>query len=112
MPYKNKEDRNIYAKNHYNKNKDRYILRNKKQRNAILDFISNIKSWKSCKDCWNIYPNCAMDFDHLSDKEFNISASARKWFSKEKILKEISKCELVCSNCHRIRTFKRLSEVE
>lgn len=28
----------------------------------------------------------------------------------ERLLKEISKCELVCANCHRIRTYKRLKE--
>ena len=28
--------------------------------------------------------------------------------SKEAILEEIAKCDLICANCHRIRTAKQL----
>jgi len=47
------------------------------------------------------------EFDHLRDKAFNISAKLvyRSW---EAILTEIKKCEVVCANCHRRRTGRRL----
>jgi hypothetical protein len=48
-----------------------------------------------------------MDFDHLKDKEMNLSDMIRRGFGKKKILAEVAKCELVCANCHRLRTFKR-----
>ena len=48
-----------------------------------------------------------MDFDHIEDKSFNIS-SALNLQNFEDIKKEIEKCEVVCSNCHRSRTYNRL----
>lgn len=58
-----------------------------------------------CTDCNNNFPPCALDFDHLMNKQNLVSSL---WNRKESvILEEISKCELVCANCHRIRTFNR-----
>jgi hypothetical protein len=49
-----------------------------------------------------------MQWDHLpgSEKLGDISTGMR-WLSRAQILEEIAKCELVCANCHAIRTFKR-----
>lgn len=58
-----------------------------------------------CMDCGQRYPYYVMDFDHREDKEFTISK--RRAYSIEKLLAEIAKCDVVCSNCHRIRTFNR-----
>lgn len=85
---------------------------------------SNLKNWKDrlreeidalksqpCKDCGNKFPPCCMDFDHLdgATKVNNISTMiTTRVASREKIYEEIDKCELVCSNCHRIRTHNRL----
>ncbi len=49
-----------------------------------------------------------MDFDHLRDKKSKKSAvglMAMQEHSMKVILEEIAKCEVVCSNCHRIRTY-------
>ncbi len=72
--------------------------------------IDELKS-KPCTDCGYSFPSCCMDFDHLdgATKINNISAMINnRRASKEKIYQEIGKCELVCSNCHRIRTHNRL----
>ena len=59
-------------------------------------------------DCGITYPYFVMDFDHVEgEKKFNISIAANKLRSMKLILEELSKCELVCSNCHRIRTMNR-----
>lgn len=49
-----------------------------------------------------------MDFDHLPqyEKLFNIG-SPSNWTSLYRVKQEIAKCEVVCSNCHRIRTWER-----
>jgi len=50
-----------------------------------------------------------MDFDHLpgEDKVKYISKMVARSWSLAKIDAEIAKCELVCANCHRIRTARR-----
>jgi hypothetical protein len=57
-------------------------------------------------DCGGTFRYWQMDFDHLRDKSFNIGESARVK-ELEQVKKEIEKCELVCANCHRTRTFNR-----
>jgi len=49
-----------------------------------------------------------MDFDHLRDKKYNISNMVCSDYGVA-LMEEIEKCELVCANCHRIRTQKRLN---
>ena len=53
-----------------------------------------------------------LDFDHLRDKEFNVAYGLhyRAW-SKVLAEMEMEKCEVVCSNCHRRRTARRLGTV-
>lgn len=60
-----------------------------------------------CVDCGKTFPPCVMDFDHLdpSTKIQRVSWMHRN--SVKKIIAEIDKCELVCSNCHRLRTYNR-----
>lgn len=51
-----------------------------------------------------------MDFDHLpgTDKVCSVSSFARAGkYSEQELIDEIAKCEVVCSNCHRQRTFHR-----
>ena len=55
-----------------------------------------------------LFPAWAMDFDHVSgDKRFEVSRAKR--LGRRSILAEASKCEIVCANCHRDRTHKRLT---
>lgn len=62
----------------------------------------------SCKDCMKEYPPHVLDFDHVikGSKKFNISQYNRK-ANKSTLINEINKCEIVCSNCHRVRTHNR-----
>lgn len=74
------------------------------KRKAIINKAKDVP----CADCNVKYPPHIMDFDHIEDnKLFNISDG---WFnaSLAVIQAEIEKCEVVCANCHRDRTFKRL----
>lgn len=47
-----------------------------------------------------------MDFDHREDKKFSISQKAY-FGARKQVLDEIKKCDVVCSNCHRERTYQR-----
>jgi len=48
-----------------------------------------------------------MDFDHLRDKRMTIALMASSGYRLEVLKEEVGKCELVCANCHRDRTYKR-----
>lgn len=104
-----KHSRKDTYKQHYEKNKSEYINRAKSRKEKILSEnrinMFNLLSNSSCKDCGETNP-IVMEFDHLSDKQYNISRMMQDHFW-ERILEEISKCEIVCCNCHRIRTSKR-----
>lgn len=73
------------------------------------DKVRAIKESMPCADCGLRYPAAVMDFDHLdaSEKTDAVSQMIRRVLTWETIEAEIAKCELVCSNCHRIRTWNR-----
>jgi len=61
---------------------------------------------KPCTDCGKTYPTFVMQFDHIgSDKVKDVSKL--KAHKRELLLAEIAKCEVVCANCHAIRTHNR-----
>ena len=64
--------------------------------------LTNLKESISCSACGEYHPSCCMDYHHLNPnaKEKGVSQmiQANSW---QKIEEEISKCVLVCSNCHR-----------
>lgn len=96
-----------YCKDHYQNNKDYYANRNKALKARNKEFLDKFKSETPCADCNKTYPPCVMDFDHLNGDEKLIEISKMLNYSRPGLEKEIAKCELVCSNCHRIRTWVR-----
>ena len=71
--------------------------------------LATIKEDSGCMDCGESN-HIVLDFDHLKDKKYNISRMIHDGFSWAAIKKEIAKCEVVCANCHRIRTHDRLTK--
>lgn len=66
-----------------------------------------LKKTLACLDCgnsdWRV-----LDFDHVADnKDDSVSNMLKNGHSWDTIEAEIAKCEPVCSNCHRIRTYER-----
>lgn len=100
---------NEVSKKHYNDNKASYQKRIKERKQQLRAFIQELKTDKPCKDCGIVYHYYVMEFDHLGDKDFEIASAANRGLSMETIEREISKCDLVCANCHRTRTFNRLT---
>lgn len=71
----------------------------------VRAWLDDIKASTPCSDCGNQYPAVCMDFDHVGDdKKKDVARMVGDGYSKSAILEEIEKCELVCANCHRIRT--------
>lgn len=93
---------------YYQKNKERFADHRKANRSRARQFILDYKKDNACVDCGECYPHYVMDFDHITDdKDRNISRLINAQASNARLLIEIAKCELVCSNCHRERTWKR-----
>ena len=62
---------------------------------------------KPCMDCDGKFPPECMDFDHRPGEKKLFSVGVFKRIASKKLEAEIAKCDLVCSNCHRIRTTTR-----
>ena len=78
---------------------------NTTQREALREKMLEYLESHPCQDCGNTDVR-VLEFDHRdpSDKADDVSALMRKRISWALILNEISKCDVVCANCHRIRT--------
>jgi len=81
----------------------------KKLRLKTKDFIDDFKKNRQCTKCGDkrFY---VLDFHHISNKEFEIAMAHSRGISKERLLKELDKCELLCANCHRELHYKEKLE--
>lgn len=75
------------------------------RREKLAKLNRKLKEGKPCTDCGIIYPFFVMQFDHLDGSD-KVTTVSRLW-SEKTIIEEASKCELVCANCHAIRTYVR-----
>ena len=99
-----KEYAHNYHLTHLQSRRQKNIDRRIKNRELIKEYKD-----APCLDCGIKYPPYVMDFDHVSgDKKFRVSQVMRA-ASLDDMKNEMSKCELVCANCHRIRTARRIT---
>lgn len=84
------------------------VYKNKQRKSKNRDIVHRIKS-QACTLCQICFDPYAMDFDHLdpTQKINNVSQMIRIGYGIDKILKEIDKCQLLCSNCHRMVEYSR-----
>lgn len=100
-----------YFKQYYKKNKET-ILGGQTARWRLAQKFLNEQKMKPCIDC-GFTPRVPdqMDFDHVrGEKHEALSRMAARGCGIERIKSEIEKCELVCANCHRLRTYERRHE--
>lgn len=79
---------------------DKARARNRERYQLFSERITQIKAQKGCYYCIETEPVC-LEFHHLdpSQKDFVLSGGAtRSW---NKIVAEIDKCIVLCSNCHK-----------
>jgi hypothetical protein len=96
-----KECRKNYHREHYLKNKEKYIKNTQNYKNIIIEWFINEKKKLKCKKCgenkfW------LLDFHHRESKEKDIEISKlARIGSKKRLIEEMKKCDVLCSNCHR-----------
>lgn len=78
-----------------------------RRRDARGDLIAKIKA-APCMDCGGVFASCAMHFDHRpgTGKMFNIGERFAS-VAEDVLVEEIAKCDVVCANCHAVRTHTR-----
>ena len=99
------------TRNHYKQNKSQYIVRSMRANRARRKYLQQLKS-RPCADCGVQYPYYVMDFDHREGEEKLFEMNRISYVSMSALKKEIEKCDLVCANCHRERTYQRVMERE
>jgi hypothetical protein len=78
-----------------------------------MEFIRGLKTNRPCMDCGVVYPYYVLEFDHVRGmKKFPISNVSGGELSLRALRIEVAKCDLVCANCHRERTFSRIRNEE
>lgn len=97
-----KECHRAKNKSHYDNNKNLYIQSSNKYRKLYVNWFNEIKSNLKCEQCGENHIS-VLDFHHTDplQKDLEVSTLISNRVSKEHILNEISKCIVLCSNCHR-----------
>lgn len=102
---------NLHSRAYYEKNREYHkkavLARNKAYAAELKRIVREAKD-VPCADCGIKYPPYVMDFDHVTGVKLgNISNMVGECVRIEKLTEEIAKCEVVCSNCHRERSYSR-----
>lgn len=120
--WKTKEKQREYNKQYYLKNRKKkldatkkFVEQNReksrqykqrykqKQKRILNELILSLKT--KCSECDEI-SSCCLEFHHMDDKFKTVSKLRDMAYSTEMVLMEISKCIILCSNCHRKKHYK------
>lgn len=101
--------------------KRRWKSWNKTKKETVQRLIDDAKS-RPCADCGDAFPHYVLTFDHRDGSSHigRKSNDGRPYsmkqhllrIGKEKQIEELNKCDVVCYNCHAVRTYKRLHPEE
>lgn len=104
---KRRESWKTYYHKHGSKYRQHAVQRNRELkaslRNKMLEYLDN----KRCVEC-GINNPIVLEFDHIDPKtkSFSIASGISNTRSWESIMEEIDKCQILCANCHKIKTSK------
>ena len=97
-------DRRYYAE----RGKAPRQARSRVRRDQARAWMDSLKEGRPCADCGETFLPWVMHWDHLPEylkrDEISSMVSSQR---RALILEELSKCELVCANCHVMRTVRR-----
>lgn len=100
--YRCKECSKQSNKNWYNNNWDKKMSQQRDRTKLLVEQVRNYKQSFGCNFCDEDEPIC-LELHHLdpTDKEINPSNMACRGWSWERMQRELSKCIVLCSNCHK-----------
>ena len=94
-------DRAWYAKMSEERKAHKYDVQ-KKRRIELSEWFAEFKLTLKCSKCSESHIAC-LDFHHAesSKKESTVANAISGGWSKERVMREVEKCIVLCSNCHR-----------
>lgn len=102
MPYKDIEKQRAAQRDYARRNQEKNYQYARERKDEIREWFIEIKKDLKCQTCGENHPAC-LEFHHENedDKYGCVSSMVHAGYAKEKILAEIKKCSVFCSNCHR-----------
>lgn len=102
----NREKVAARAKKAYHANPEKLLSRLADRRRKL----NLLKMERPCYDCGGTFDPECMEWDHLPDKEKCFEIGRGPSYPLARVMDEIAKCQLVCCNCHSLRTIRRRRE--
>src|SRR6266567_1760369 len=95
-----------YNVEYYRRHRQQEIDRVMTRQRATLEFLRQLRR-VPCKDCGGTFEPHQMDFDHRDPEQklFGLTWSKAMLAPRQRLLDEIAKCDVVCANCHAVRTY-------
>ena len=107
-----RECRREYDREYHRRTRPRRLAQKRARHNEMVAWYRALKDELPCADCGLAFHHAAMTWDHLpGELKLSDVSSLLQRHSRKTILEEIAKCELVCANCHAVRTFNRRRDV-
>jgi hypothetical protein len=101
LRYKN-EDYEPGSKHEYTTtNRERIVEYNRKRFNDRKDKAIAFLGGK-CSKCEGVFHRAAFDFHHIDPNQKDHTIASLISGREDVMYRELSKCELICANCHRI----------
>jgi len=85
-------DKNSEQRRQYSKDK------NRARKKLLVEHFGN-----QCLDCKKTFPQYVYEFHHLDPSKKDVNPSGALVRSEKNMWAELSKCVMLCSNCHKIR---------
>lgn len=83
----------------------------RKELHKVLEDLHLYKEKSGCFDCKNKFPHYVLEFDHKPEyQKIDVVYRVLRNYGPEAAWAEVKKCDVVCANCHKIRTYTREQE--
>lgn len=106
MPYKDPARQRAAERKWYAQNRQRAFDKKNRKRADLRELVRRAKE-RPCADCAVRYPFYVMDFDHVGGEKKMLVSKLVNFGSTSRLFAEMAKCDIVCANCHRERTWQR-----
>ena len=80
----------------------------RERRDKSVQRIQKYKEAVGCVDCGQFFPHYVLEFDHLPGYEkLDSPGNLVRRYGWRTVKAEVEKCEVVCANCHKVRSYDR-----